>query len=157
MMWNLSVVGSCRTVVLDFRAFANIFISNYLFQFVNDRHGYSPQRYSLMLLPLQQPFSLLALHQLRLSILSCAWLCMVFHYLSQSATSGSQLSVSRPVASMSLLQTSLQHAINIFNFLLLQIIPRNLIFAHSAKVTALTKATDGWDNQSSIISAADNG
>ena len=41
--------------------------------------------------------------------------------------------------------------------ILLQIIPRNLIFAHSAKVTALTKATDSWDNQSSIISAADNG
>lgn len=40
---------------------------------------------------------------------------------------------------------------------MLQIIPRNLIFAHSAKVTALAKATDGWDNQSSIISAADNG
>ncbi|KAL9985744.1 hypothetical protein ACROYT_G008185 [Oculina patagonica] len=39
----------------------------------------------------------------------------------------------------------------------IKIIPRNLIFAHSAKVTALTKATDGWDNQSSIISAADNG
>ena len=39
----------------------------------------------------------------------------------------------------------------------IQIIPRNLIFAHSAKVTALTKATDGWDNQASIISAADNG
>ena len=41
--------------------------------------------------------------------------------------------------------------------IILQIIPRNLIFAHSAKVTALTKATDGWDNQASIISAADNG
>ncbi|KAJ7393799.1 WD repeat-containing protein 7 [Desmophyllum pertusum] len=39
----------------------------------------------------------------------------------------------------------------------IKIIPRNLIFAHSAKVTALAKATDGWDNQSSIISAADNG
>ena len=41
--------------------------------------------------------------------------------------------------------------------IILQIIPRNLIFAHSAKITALTKAADGWDNQSSIISAADNG
>lgn len=40
---------------------------------------------------------------------------------------------------------------------ILQVIPRNLIFAHSAKVTALAKATDGWDNQSSVISAADNG
>ncbi|XP_044173279.1 WD repeat-containing protein 7-like isoform X2 [Acropora millepora] len=39
----------------------------------------------------------------------------------------------------------------------IKIIPRNLIFAHSAKVTALTKATDGWDNQSSVISAAENG
>lgn len=39
----------------------------------------------------------------------------------------------------------------------IKIIPRNLIFAHSAKITALTKANDGWDNQSSIISAAENG
>ncbi|XP_058957574.1 WD repeat-containing protein 7 [Pocillopora verrucosa] len=39
----------------------------------------------------------------------------------------------------------------------IKVIPRNLIFAHSAKVTALAKATDGWDNQSSVISAADNG
>lgn len=39
----------------------------------------------------------------------------------------------------------------------IKVIPRNLIFAHSAKVTALAKATDGWDNHSSVISAADNG
>ncbi|XP_048581651.1 WD repeat-containing protein 7 [Nematostella vectensis] len=37
------------------------------------------------------------------------------------------------------------------------VVPRNLIFAHDAKVTALAKAADGWDNKSSIISAAENG
>ncbi|XP_031568351.1 WD repeat-containing protein 7-like [Actinia tenebrosa] len=39
----------------------------------------------------------------------------------------------------------------------INVVPRNLIFAHSAKVTALARASDGWDNKSSIVSAAENG
>lgn len=58
---------------------------------------------------------------------------------------------------MHILHTQKQIKIELFIYFLLQIIPRNLTFAHAAKVTALAKATDGWDNQSSIISAADNG
>jgi hypothetical protein len=42
-------------------------------------------------------------------------------------------------------------------FCFFKVVPRNLIFAHSAKVTALAKAGDGWDNKSSIVSAAENG
>ena len=39
----------------------------------------------------------------------------------------------------------------------IQVVPRNLIFAHLSKVTALAKASDGWDNDFSIVSAAENG
>ena len=66
---------------------------------------------------LQLPFSLLSLCQLRLSLsflspARSAWLHVVFH-LTRYSESSSQLSAGRPVASMSLLQTSLKRSLGL--------------------------------------------